>query len=382
MAIIEVIKYDGAPDMLVWKYPNQQLGTWTQLIVNESQEALLFKGGEALDLFGAGRHTLSTQNIPVLSALVNLPFGGKSPFTAEVWFVNKLRKLDIKWGTSSPIQLQEPKYQMLVSVRAFGQFGIQVTDTRKFVHKLVGTLGEFDQGSLSKYFKGILLMNIKEFISTYLVRKKISILEMNAYLTDISRQLEERVAPVFEEYGLRLIHFSIESINLPEHDPATVRLKEALAKKAEMNILGYTYQQERTFNTLESAAKNEGGRSAFMDAGIGLGMGQSVGHSVGNKLSRMVDELDGLDEEELTCPKCRTSNESDANFCIECGCALSTPEPENDPSAACGQCGAVLQEGSKFCQECGASVALTCKKCHQSVQPGQKFCFECGNKLS
>ncbi|WP_315971327.1 SPFH domain-containing protein [Paenibacillus sp. N3.4] len=169
MAIIDVAKFDGPSDILVWRFPNQELSTWTQLIVSEQQEALLFKGGQALDLFGAGRHTLKTQNIPLLSTFVNLPFGGKSPFAAEVWFVNKLSKLDVKWGTPTPIQLQEPKYQMFVSVRSFGQFGIQIEDTRKFLLKLIGTVSEFDQTSLVKYFRGILMMNIVEIISEYLV---------------------------------------------------------------------------------------------------------------------------------------------------------------------------------------------------------------------
>ena len=110
MAIVEVVKYNGPPDVFAWKYPSEELGTWTQLIVNEAQEALLFKGGQALDLFTSGRHTLMTANIPLLRAFVNLPFGGRSPFTAEVWFVNRVTTLDVKWGTATPIQLQDPKY--------------------------------------------------------------------------------------------------------------------------------------------------------------------------------------------------------------------------------------------------------------------------------
>ena len=102
MAIVEVVKYDGNPDILVWKYPSQELGTWTQLIVNESQEAVLYKGGKIFDVFQSGRHTLETANIPLLNKVINLPFGGRSPFTAEVWFVNKLYSLDVKWGTPTP----------------------------------------------------------------------------------------------------------------------------------------------------------------------------------------------------------------------------------------------------------------------------------------
>lgn len=156
MAIIDVVKFEGPPDVFAWRYPNQELGTWTQLIVHESQEAILYKGGQALDSFSAGRHTLSTANIPILSNIINLPFGGKSPFTAEVWFINKMRSLDVKWGTSAPIQLQDPKYNIIVSVRAFGQFGVQISDPRKFLGKMVGTLPTFDQSTLVKYYRGCL----------------------------------------------------------------------------------------------------------------------------------------------------------------------------------------------------------------------------------
>ena len=148
MAIVEVVKYDGSPDVLVWKYPSQELGTWTQLIVNESQEAVLYKGGKIFDIFQSGRHTLSTENIPLLNKIVNLPFGGRSPFTAEVWFVNKLYSLNVKWGTPTPIQVQDPKYGVFVPVRANGQFGIQIKDAEKFLVKLVGTASVFDRQNL------------------------------------------------------------------------------------------------------------------------------------------------------------------------------------------------------------------------------------------
>ncbi|MBN2222268.1 MAG: SPFH domain-containing protein, partial [Vallitaleaceae bacterium] len=159
---IDIVKYDGPSDVYAWKYPEQDMNTWTQLIVNESQEAILFKSGQALDLFGPGRHTLSTNNIPLLNHIVNLPFGGKTPFTAEVWYINRLHTLDIKWGTTTPIQLQDPKYNLFVPVRAFGQFGIQVIDARKFIVKLVGTVSVFDRETLSRYFKGVLLTKIKD----------------------------------------------------------------------------------------------------------------------------------------------------------------------------------------------------------------------------
>ena len=180
MAIVEVVKYDGSPDVLVWKYPSQELGTWTQLIVNESQEAVLYKGGKIFDIFQSGRHTLSTENIPLLNKIVNLPFGGRSPFTAEVWFVNKLYSLNVKWGTPTPIQVQDPKYGVFVPVRANGQFGIQIKDTEKFLVKLVGTASVFDRQNLVKLFRGLYITKAKDTISSYVVHKQVSPLEINA----------------------------------------------------------------------------------------------------------------------------------------------------------------------------------------------------------
>jgi len=437
MAIVEVVKYDGPPDVFAWKHPNPELGTWTQLIVNESQEAILFKGGQALDIFGAGRHTLSTQNIPILQSLVNLPFGGKSPFAAEVWFVNKLNSLDIKWGTAAPIQLQDPKYQIIVSVRSFGQFGLQIEDTRKFLLKLIGTLRVFDKEAMTQYFRGLLMMNIKELISSYLVHKKISILEINAYISEISKHIEERIAPVFQESGIRLLNFYIDSVNTPDNDPGTIRLKEALAKKAEMDIIGYSYQQERSFDTLEGAATNEGSGSGLMNAGLGMGMGLGMGGAFGNQMMDVTRQMNTSSSTSSTfykgCPKCQTMNAHDARFCSSCAynfleysapnrasaftCSnCSKPLPDGskfcphcgDPYTPCPNCGAdhavdaqscaqcghsllagqscnncgeKVADGVKFCPHCGTSTSLRCGQCQHEVKPGQKFCLECGNKL-
>ena len=107
MEIMDVIKYNGRPDVFAWKYPGEELGTWSQLVVNQSQEAVLVKGGSVADVFGPGTHTLDTKNIPILNKIINLPFGGKSPFKAEVWYINKGYYLDIKWGTPTPIHRNE-----------------------------------------------------------------------------------------------------------------------------------------------------------------------------------------------------------------------------------------------------------------------------------
>ena len=278
MAVVDVIKYNGGPDVFAWKYPSDELGTWSQLIVNESQEAILFRGGKALDVFQSGRHTLDTPNIPMLNSIINLPFGGRSPFTAEIWFVNKIHNLDIKWGTPTPIQIQDPKYGIFAPVRSNGSFGIQIEDSKKFIIKLVGTLPSFDKSAITKYFRSLYVTKVKDSISEYFVHKKISILEINAYIDEISSEMKEKIEPVLKEYGISLVNFYVNDISVPEDDPAVAKLKEALAKRAEMNIIGYDYNQERSFDTLEGAAKNTSSMSTpFMGAGMGMGMGMGMG---------------------------------------------------------------------------------------------------------
>lgn len=383
MAIVEVVKYNGSPDVFAWKYPSEELGTWTQLIVNESQEAVLFKGGKALDLFESGRHTLSTANIPFLNKIINLPFGGRSPFTAEVWYVNKAYSLDIKWGTPTPIQLQDPKYKVFVPVRSFGQFGIQIDDSRKFLIKLVGTLPVFDKTSILKYFRGLYLTKVKDSISSYLINKQISVLEINAYIDELSEHIKERIMPTMDEYGIKLVNFYINDINVPEDDPAVQKLKTALAKRAEMDIVGYNYVQERSFDTLEGAATNtNAGQAGLMGAGIGLGLGVGVGGAVGTQMGSIAQNIT-TGTEKKACPKCNALMEKDSRFCSKCGYdTAAAPKEEEKPeqkpdNTTCKGCGAEFSKNAKFCPECGKKYN-PCPKCGEDMQAGETVCGACG----
>lgn len=378
MAIIDVVKYDGNSDVFAWKYPESELATWTQLIVNETQEAILVKGGQICDVFGAGKYTLDTQNIPILNKLVNLPFGGRSPFTAEVWFINKVFSLDIKWGTSTPIQLQDPKYKVFVPLRAFGQFGIQIEDSKKFLLKLVGTLSQFDKNTILKFFRGIYLTKSKDVISSYLVHKNISVLGINAYLDEISSYLQEKIAPTFEAYGIKLVSFFVNDINVPEDDSAVIQLKGALAKRAEMDIVGYNYQQERSFDTLEGAATNPGSmQGGVMGAGLGLGMGVGVGGAIGQQFGGLAQNLNINNTKE--CPKCKARINVNEKFCNHCGFDTLSKQNEQTENIKCAVCGAKLTESTKFCPECGKKYN-PCGKCKADLPEGAETCPECGAK--
>ncbi len=140
MAILDRLKFDASDnDILVWKHPSESLRLGSQLIVNESQDAVFFRGGQALDVFGPGAHTLSSGNIPLIARLINLPFGGKTPFTAEVWFVNRTVRMGLKWGTRTPIPVLDPSFGYPISLRSFGEWGLKVVDARMFLTQLVGT---------------------------------------------------------------------------------------------------------------------------------------------------------------------------------------------------------------------------------------------------
>lgn len=377
MAIVEVVKYNGKPNILAWKYPSEEIGTWTQVIVNETQEVVFVKEGKVLDILGPGRHTLSTQNIPLISKIINLPFGGRSPFTAEIWYINKIVSLDVKWGTSPAIQLQDPKYNVFVPVTSYGQFGIRVKDSKEFLTKLVGTLPSFDHDVMVRYFRGLIVSNAKDVISGYLVKKNISILEINAYISEISKELEQRLKPKFENFGIELVNFYTTSIETPDDDSAVIKLKEALAKRAEMEIVGYDYNTARSFDTLETVAKNEGSGSNLMNAGIGLGMGFGLGGQFGNQMGSISSKMNtsGVKEKsnKIKCTKCGSYVDENQKFCPECGEKIGN---------FCKVCGAKLnKKGQKFCPECGAPQIFTCPKCKKAIDENSKFCPECGEKL-
>jgi membrane protease subunit (stomatin/prohibitin family) len=291
VAVIDRIKWDGSPDVFAWKFPSEELATWSQLIVNESQEAFLVRGGVYEGPFPAGRHTLETENLPLLRGVLGIPYGGKSPFSAEVWFVNRVTNLALLWGTAEPIQLQDPKYNILVPVRANGQYGIRISDPKKFLLKLVGTLRVFDANNVKTYFAGVLGSRINQEIASAIVSRRISVLEASAYIDELSNQMRAALVPVFDDYGINLTQFNIRSINLPEEDPSVKKLKKALSERAELDILGTNFQQASSFGVLNTAAGNQGIAGTVMGAGMGLGIGAGIGGGLGQSMSTIANVM-------------------------------------------------------------------------------------------
>lgn len=288
MALIDVVRCEMPPGILIAKFPSSDLRLGSQLVVHPGQTAIFVKGGAICDEFESGTYTLKTDNIPLLNKLINIPFGGTSPFQAEVWFVSKLSVLDSKWGTATPLQIEDPKYEVIVPVRAYGQYGFKVETPRKLLETLSGNRKSFSSESLGIYFRGKILSQLTSIISNKLIEDQISILNINSHLSDISTYSKERLTDYFATYGLKLLVFDIMSISVKENDPSFIKLKEAKDLAARLKITGRdVYQMERSFDVLENAASNEGMAGGLMGAGLGMGAGMAAGSQMASVSSHM-----------------------------------------------------------------------------------------------
>lgn len=379
--ICRVIKYEGDNSTFVWKHPAEDFNTTSQLIVHESQEAVFFMNGQPLDLFGSGRYTLETQNIPILNKVINLPTGGESAFHCEVYFINKVDQMAIQWGTDSKVQYMEPTYGFPIQIGAGGEMSLKVDDSKELLTRLVGTENNLSREKLVSYFRAFLTARVKTYIAQTIKAEKINIFEIDEKLIEFSDALKMRLAPDFKEYGVGLERFIVTRIVKPDGDPQYENFKqlhfrqyadiadakirqqvgiieqetesqkiiiESKGMAEKRNIEGYSYQQERSFDVAEKLAENEGAGN-FSSAGIGLGMMTGVGGAVGNAMSSTFasafSNVNG--GEERYCENCGTKLSSGALFCDECGMAV--PSIHNK----CGKCGFVFERQGKFCPKCG-----------------------------
>lgn len=280
MALVNVIRWEANTGELVHKFPIEDLKVGSQLVVYPSQTAFFVKGGKICDEFFCGTYTIKSENIPLLNKVFNLPFGGESPFQAEVWFVNQISLLDCKWGTASPIQIEDPKYGVIVPIRAYGQYGLKIGNPRVFLERLIGNMPTFSTEKVVAYFRGVILSKLTAIISQKLYADNLSIININSHVEEISDYAKSKLTDVFTEYGVELEMFNAIAINVNENDPSFQKLKETKDSLARINIMGKeNYQMERSFNVLDSAAENEGG--GLIGAAVGIGAGVGVGTQIG-----------------------------------------------------------------------------------------------------
>ena len=226
MAIAEVIKYEGDNSTFIWKHPCEDFNTTSQLIVHESQEAIFFMNGQALDLFGPGRYTLETENIPLLRKITNIPTGGVSPFHCEVYFINKTEQMAIKWGTDSKVQYVEPTYKFPISIGASGEMSLSVADSRKLLVRLVGTERILERNQLSTFFRAFLVTKVKTYIAQEMRSSAVNIFEIDERLEEFSAAIKSKLLDDFLDYGVNLNRFFVTTIVKPDGNPQYERFKD------------------------------------------------------------------------------------------------------------------------------------------------------------
>lgn len=320
--IADIIKYEGDNSTFIWKHPLEDFNSLTQLIVHESQEAIFFMNGQALDLFGPGRYTLETENIPRIGRLLNRTTGDKTPFHCEVYFINKAEQMAIKWGTDSKVQYIDPNYGFPIQIGASGEMSLRADDSRKLLLKLVGTEKDLSQQKLITYFRSFLMTRVKSYIAQVMKSNAINIFEIDENLITFSDNIKKLLVGDFADYGIVLEKFFVTNIVKPDGDRQFEKFKElhfrqyadvAEAKlRQQTDIIyaqteaqkvmidsqaqatkraqeGYTYQQERGFDVAEKVAQNEA-VGEFTNLGVGFGTMAGVGGAIGGMVGGMMND--------------------------------------------------------------------------------------------
>ncbi len=356
MAIIDLIEYvDENRNEIVHRIPEYGSGEFrlgSQCVVRESQRAVFFRDGKALDVLPPGRHTLSTANIPILSDLIGIPFGSKSPFRAEVYYVSVREFTDMKWGTQQPVLFRDKEFGM-IRIRAFGTYSLMVKDPQLFLVQIVGTRSTYMTSDIEDYLRSIIINEFNDMLGETLT----SLLDVQGMSLDLAIAAQHALSDDFERLGLELRSFQISAITPPEE------VQERIDQRSSMGILGdmRTYTQFQTAEAIGNMGEGsgEGGGGGSLTEGAGLGAGLGVGMAMGEA---MRESMRGQPDQ--------------------------TQAPQPAPAAAsgtsfCPNCGKAVPAGAKFCPHCGHNLQATgaCPKCQTLNPPGSKFCQNCGTQL-
>lgn len=397
MAFIDVVEWSPQDNSeFAYRYPHSNLSTYTQLIVRESQEAVFFSKGQILGKFGPGKHTLSTENLPLLRSLFGIPFGGKNPFVAEVWFVNKVVPLNIDWVTTT-MRCLDPDYGVSIPLIAKGRYGLKVVDAERFLVKLVGTMHSFTAAELTDHFMGPMTAKTNSSIAAFMQANRIGISSIAMHLDDLSRFIGQPMSEFWEEYGFNLEGFYITEVGLDMSTEEGRKVSQAMANRSAQQIEGYTWQQKQAFNVAGEAVNGNSSMGILgvaMMTGAFLGNNNSMGGSVMQTPPPNQFQVGGQNQgfqnyggttapiqrparKEVFCSNCSKKFSVESAFCPHCGNRYNP----------CPTCGADNSQKSTRCVTCGAMLATNsvtdnvCSKCQTPVQFGVKFCPRCGNKL-
>ena len=334
--LIDVIEWtDSSSNTMVYRYDNmgKEIMMGAQLTVRESQVAVFVNEGKIADVFQPGRYELSTQNMPIMTALKSWKYGFNSPFKAEVYFVNTRQFLDMKWGTSNPVMMRDKEFGM-VRLRAFGIYSFRVADPVVFLKEVFGTTELMTVEGVEGQIKRTVVSALSDIIA----QSNIAALDLAANYDELGQFALNALQPRFAQLGLKMESFVIENISLPQE------VEAAMDKRTSMGVVGdlNRYTQFQAAEAMRDAAQNEGG-AAGMGAGLGAGMamGQMMQNSFQGQQAQQATPVS-----QVACVNCGASIAASSKFCPECGAGQN--------KVNCVDCGKPLAAGAKFCPECGA----------------------------
>jgi membrane protease subunit (stomatin/prohibitin family) len=368
VVFLEVIEwFDESGRELVHRIPEKGSGEikfGAQLTVRESQAAVFFYKGKAVEAFGPGRHTLKTANIPILTKIVSLPWALTSPLRAEVYFANMKVFTNLKWGTRDPVAFKDSELG-LVRLRAFGVFNIRIVQPLLFINRLVGTQGMYATEEIEEYLNRVIVSRFNDHMGETID----TILSLPSKYEDLSEGLCKRLEKDFIHFGLSLSQLYINAITPPPEVQQAIDDRSRMGVFQDMNKL----MQMKAAMAMEKAATAEGG------AGSGLGMGMGVMMPALFAQYFAAAKPGGASQASFSCPECGSSLSVDAKFCPQCG-------HQQVVFIECAHCGKNLTPNAKFCSRCGTPVdekplPRVCPKCKGENLPESIYCNQCGEKL-
>ncbi len=351
---IQVLEWrDVTGKEIVHRVPEEGSGDVSigaQLTVRESQAAIFFRDGQALDTFGPGRHTLTALNLPLLQSVINIPFEGTTPFQAEVYFVNMRTFTDMKWGTPQPVPFRDSEFKM-IRLRAHGLYTMRISAPQLFVNIVVGTEHNYTTDDVGSWLRDFIVARFNDTLGEQVE----TILDLPQMYEELSVAVRSRLIEDFDRYGVELVDFIINAVVPPDE------LAEMIDERGGMEAVGdmdrfMRYETARAIRDMPQAgAGGAAGGPAAAGAGLGAGVGMGAA-MVGAMTGAFTGQQQGAQPAGSAaapppgpiCPNCQAQTPAGAKFCPQCGQPMT--------AGACANCGTELPAGAKFCAECGQAT--------------------------